>query len=46
MKEIEIKKVILFLNFKFKLSLLSINILKGIKMDNAISVNPPYLKAG
>ena len=45
-KDNKIKKIILFFNFKFELSLLSKNILKGMKIDNAISVNPPYLKAG
>ena len=45
-KIIKIKKDNFFFNFEFKLSLLSKNILKGMKIDNAISVKPPYLKAG
>ena len=46
MNEIKIRKVIFFFNLKFELILLSINMLKGIKINNAISVKPPYLKAG
>ena len=46
MKDIQIKKVTFFFNLKFKLSLLSINMLIGIKIDNAIREKPPYLKAG
>ena len=45
-KDKKIKKVTFFVNLESKLSLLSINILKGIKIDNAISVKPPYLNAG
>ena len=45
-KDIKIKKVIFFFNLKFRLSLFSMNKLKGIKIDNAINVKPPYLKAG
>ena len=45
-KDNRIRKIIFFFNLKFELSLLSKNILKGIKIDNAISVKPPYLKAG
>ena len=44
-KDKKIKKVIFF-NLKFKLSLLSMKILKGTKIDNAISAKPPYLNAG
>ena len=46
MKDVKMRKVTFFFNLSFILSLLSRNILKGIKMDNAISVKPPYLKAG
>ena len=45
-KDKKIKKVIFFFNLKFKLSLLSMKILKGTKIDNAISAKPPYLNAG
>ena len=39
-KDNKIKKIILFFNFKFKLSLLSKNILKGMKIDKISIFNP------